>query len=420
MHPNQSTLKPNPLLSMIAGIVAITLLVSLTAPSIKYFFAPKLYTEVIIEAGSQIPDADCFLVKGEKANIYYAENMDIPTNTIGQYTVDLICNGDHYTALLRVIDTHSPDGKTQNLTLYNPTSIRPEDFLTEIHDATAVTARFITPPDLSAEKPQIVSIQLIDEGGNTTTLAAEFTVITDAEAPVIEGIQDIITYQSDTVSYRSGITVSDNLDPAPKLQIDNTGVDLSSPGEYTVIYTATDSAGNATEASATVFVYEKQEDHVPLEVIYESIDGLLSEIITDDMTDREKVEAVFWWIRLHTNYVNHSDKSDWIQAAYKMYTTRHGDCFSYFALNKLMLDRLGIPNIDVVKIPNWANDGHHYWSLVSIDGGINYYHVDITPRADVTYLLLVTDEFLDRYSKANYNSHNRDVSLYPKTPETAP
>ncbi len=54
-------------------------------------------------------------------------------------------------------------------------------------------------------------------------------------------------------------------------------------------------------------------------------------------------------------------------------------CFNYFAVTKLMFERLGIPNIDVKKVKNYEGDSNHYWSLVSVDGGETYYHFDAAP-----------------------------------------
>ena len=97
-----------------------------------------------------------------------------------------------------------------------------------------------------------------------------------------------------------------------------------------------------------------------------------------------------------------------------MLQTRHGDCYSYFALNKLMLQRLGIPTIDVEKVKNHEGDTRHYWLLVSIDDGQTYYHMDNVWSMG---LCLVTDQQLDDFSARHKNCFNRDVSLYPATPE---
>ena len=97
---------------------------------------------------------------------------------------------------------------------------------------------------------------------------------------------------------------------------------------------------------------------------------------------------------------------------------RSGDCFGYFAVTKLLFERLGIPNIDVRKVKNFDGDSDHFWSLVSVDGGKTYYHFDATPRVgDGDDFCLVTDAFLDAYSDSHKGSHNRDKSLYPATPE---
>ena len=141
-----------------------------------------------------------------------------------------------------------------------------------------------------------------------------------------------------------------------------------------------------------------------------SVPGIFAE-------DEAKVKAIYAYVRSHYTYSGHSDKTDWLQGAYVMMTEGQGDCFNYYAVTKLMLDRCGIPNIDVRKVKNYEGDSDHYWSLVSVDGGNTYYHLDTTPRVgDGDDFCLVTDAFLDAYSAANKNCHNRDKSLYPATP----
>ena len=136
------------------------------------------------------------------------------------------------------------------------------------------------------------------------------------------------------------------------------------------------------------------------------------------MTKREQVEAIYDWMRSSCSYSGHSEKTDFIQGAYVMLTERSGDCFNFYALSKLLFDRLGIDNIDVRKVKNYTGDSDHYWSLVSLDGGQTWYHFDSTPRVGAgDDFCLVTDAFLDAYSAEHNNCHNRDTSLYPATPE---
>lgn len=266
---------------------------------------------------------------------------------------------------------------------------------------------------MSHEGGQMVALLLRDTSGNEAVLQANLNIILDTEAPTMSGVKDIRTYVGDTVAYRKGISVSDNSDSAVQLEVDSSGVDLTTPGTYTVIYRATDAAGNSVSEEARVEVHEKLRNHVDPEIIYAAVDAQLAKFIRDDMSDREKAEAIYLWTHVHLNYGGHTTPDDYVQRAYEFLTTRKGDCYGSFALQKLMFERLGIPTIDVKKVPKDQWDSMHYWLLVSIDGGENYYHYD---NVWSMQLCLVTDEVLDTFSRMFDGCFRRDKSLYPATP----
>lgn len=370
-----------------------------------------------VEAGQAMPSAADFLPdneKAEKAQVSFVTDMKTFSSDVpGNYPVKLLFKGRVYESTLTITDTVAPKATAQDVTIYDPTLLDPNAFVTDIEDATKVTVTFEKEPDLTAAEQQ-VALLLTDLGGNTTKLSAKLTLIVDEVAPEIKGVKDLSVYEGGTVSYRTGITATDDLDPNPTLAVDSTGVDLTVPGEYTVTYTATDLGGNVTTVTAKVTVMEKGEDYVEPEVIYEHIDNLMAKFIREDMTDREKVEAVYCWTRMHFQYGKSTKKTDYLQIAYEFLQTHKGDCVSYFALQKLMLERLGIPTIDVHKVKNYEGDSNHYWLLVSIDKGQSYYHFD---NVWSKQLCLVTDKRLNAFSRACKNCFNRDESLYPPTPE---
>lgn len=245
----------------------------------------------------------------------------------------------------------------------------------------------------------------------------------DTQAPVIAGAKDLEVYVGGTVSYRTGVTVTDNVDQNIKAEIDNSQVNLSQPGIYEVTYTATDAAGNTASVTIKLTVKAKPDNFVEPEVIYAKADAILAQFIRDDMTDREKVEAVYVWTRrsVHLTYGSapkgfDHESADWLQTAYRLINldVSKGDCYFFFAAQKLLLQRLGIPTIDCEKI--YDGDSHHYWLLVSVDGGKSYYHFDNVWSKS---LCLVTDAELDAFSAAvDSNPFNRDKSKYPATPTT--
>lgn len=399
------------LLLLIPAAAVCALLLSYKEP-------PVLKTELTVEAGPQILDPSDFLTEAidplpTVSAGPTAEAFCVP----GSYPVTLQWDRYTFEATVHVVDTTPPTGTVTSVSSLGELP-KPTDFLIRYDDLTEVTVSYDKAPDMAVNGPQEVRILLEDTSGNKTVLPALLILNLDLEAPAIQGVHDFLIYQGDTIAYRTGVTLTDNRDLAPSLSVDASGVDLSQPGQYTVTYTATDAAGNASQVQATVTVREKQEWFVDLDTIYAAVDEVLAEIIKPHMTARQQAKAIYNWIRSHCYYVNHSDKSDYFQAAYLMLTERKGDCFNYYSLSKVMFDRLGIPNIDVRKVKNHANDSDHYWSLVSVDGGETYYHFDTVPRVgDGGYFFLVTDKYLDAYSESHNNCFNRDKSLYPATPD---
>lgn len=250
------------------------------------------------------------------------------------------------------------------------------------------------------------------------TTVPETTDPPDAVPPVIEGVTDKTVYQGETIAYRTGVTVTDDTDPAPQLEILQDGVDLNVPGEYTVTYLARDASGNETQATATVTVLELKDGYLSIEEVNKKVDDILARIVRSDMTVEEQCKAIYNWMRNgRFGYNGKAVKKDVYQSAYELLKMGTGDCYCYYALSKLMFERLGIPNIDVEKVPQYNGDSHHYWSMVSTDNGETWYHFDVTPRlGNAPYFCLVTDEFLDKYSDSHGGTHHRDKSLYPATP----
>lgn len=404
------------LIALIGVLTAVLLLLLL----VFLMYKPKvsLHAELTMEAGGTIPSAQDFLAQKRSAQILYANTSAVQVNVPGVYDVMLTCEGREYSAKIRVVDTVAPTATVQDI---NAMGRIPEaaDFVVTKQDVTEVTVSYLTEPDKTKDGEQTVTIVLTDLGGNTTQLQAKLTLVIDREAPVLTGVTDKIVYLGESVSYMNGITVTDDMDPNPTVDVDRSAVDLATLGEYPVTYTATDASGNTTVVSCVLKVLEKKDYYVPYETIYQEVDAILAQIIEEDMTLQEQVWAVYVWVRTNCTYTNHSDKEDWMQAAYLMMTEGKGDCFNYYALTKLMLERLEIPNIDVRKVKNYDGDSDHYWSLVSLDGGNTWYHVDTTPRTNPASFCLVTDQYMDAYSAANGKCFNRDKSLYPATPEEA-
>ena len=240
----------------------------------------------------------------------------------------------------------------------------------------------------------------------------------DTTAPQILGVNKIAVFLGSTVSYRSGILVTDDSDPAPKLTIDSSQVNLSAPGTYPVYYNAADSAGNTTSVETTVTVSEAPASYVDEATIKAKADELLAQILTDGQTPEQQVNAIYDWIESHCYYIAEFDKSDYMQAAYLMLTTNRGDCYGFYAVSRLLFERMGLPNLTVTRLPNDVRTSNHWWNMVSLDNGESWYHFDSTPHLTYpTRTCLFTDAQLNEFNLLMPNYYSFDHESVPETPE---
>ena len=87
---------------------------------------------------------------------------------------------------------------------------------------------------------------------------------------------------------------------------------------------------------------------------------------------------------------------------------RIGDCTVKQKTAEVMLNRLGIKNMEIEKIRDTRG---HYWLLIDIGEG--WYHYDPNLQLDGTKIFYWHDADLWEYSNAHHNTHNYDPSKYP-------
>ena len=372
------------------------------------FWPQKVHRKVTVEAGTKTIDVSLFLKRSYKGK-FLTDITTIDFTKIGEQTIVVMVDGKEYSSVLLIQDTIAPKAIGIKVTGALGVKIHAIDCVDKIQDATKVTATFHKEPDWEKAKTQPIEVTLKDEGGNKTTVKAWVVLVEDTEPPVITGVQDQFINLKATISYKTGVEVTDNQDPKPELTIDTSKVDLNTEGSYPVQYIATDQAGNRTTVTAIITVMSQTnlDNRAEMDNL---ADAVLEKIVTDGMTKIQIAKAIYTWTNKNINYTNESDKSSWVSGAIQGMKTRSGDCFQYFSVAKALLTRAGIENVDIIKSD--VRESSHFWSLVNIGDG--YYHFDTTPRkGEGDYFFMVTDEQLETYSKAHENSHIYDSSLYP-------
>ena len=350
----------------------------------------------------------------------HAAGADLPTfdrsfdpSKLAPGTYDVRLHGKYSTptVTLTMVDTTPPKITAAPITAYVGHTLTPDKFVTEIIDATEVKLSFKEAPDTSKAGTVSVTVIAEDAGGNKVEASTSATIIADTAPPAIYGVKTIYAQQNGTVSYRSGVSAYDNADGNVSVKIDASRVDVTKIGKYTVIYTATDKAGNTATQSAVVYVTGANQASVNLYA-----DEILAVITTPGMTDRQKASAIYTWCVGHLRYSTATahlmDK--FIEAAYSGFTTHIGNCYTYYAVASALLTRAGIENMEIQRDNPYAP---HYWNLVKIDG--NWYHLDTCPKwkSHPIKTFLLTDWQVKQYSLYELEGYySFDESLYPATP----
>lgn len=395
-------------------IAVCSLLILLSIVFCAFVFSlPKAKESITLEVGSEKPSAIDFLEKDyeDKFNLVKIESgVDvIDMSVLGDYPVTVKVFFMEYETVLHVVDTVAPEVMVYSDEYVHFAGDEKPDisaFIESISDLTETTIAYVDEPNFTEVGTQDVYIDVTDEGGNVTTVICNLVVWDDTIPPVIEGAKDIYVTVGGSVSYKKGVTATDDIDTDVDLKIDAAGVTLSEVGEYPVVYTATDDAGNQTVVEIIVHVVAEE---LPTEdKINAAADKILSQIINDSMSEYDKAYAIFRWVHDKIAYSDNTPKNGYVDGAYRGLVKKQGDCYTYAMSAKCLLTRAGIKNMDIAKIPAKTN---HYWNLIDLGDG--WYHFDATRRRDKSEFFYVNDETLMEYSRNHSGTHNYDVSAYP-------
>ncbi len=370
------------------------------------------YKRVNIEAGEYFSAEDIF---GDGARFGSDFDGDC-INHAGVYYFSVSTGDGERTVRLSVKDTKAPEVTVKDVSFAVGGEFpHPEDFIESIYEPDDYTGEYLSElPKLKSPGEHEMKVRFSDASGNKTEV---FTVkmrqIYDNEPPKLDVSELIVCEVGGTLEYKPYITLTDNCIGELSFDVDESGLDLSSAGEYTVYVTGKDGVGNKTEKiPVTVNVVERYDEN-ELEAM---LDGMLDEIAAEGKSGEDICRAVYELVRKSIIYTGGSEKGDVKRAAYRALIGGGGDCYSFFAVSKLLFERCGIESLDVSRLS--CAEGEHYWNLVNIggEGGDRWYHFDATPlRADKYDHsgCLLTEKQIDAYSSVRRGFYIYDRDMYP-------
>ncbi len=372
----------------------------------------ELINEYTVVMGSgQVADVRCFVPDPSvEASFVGLSPSQIPEQTCGVFELTVRCNGTDYPVQYIIGENVPPQGTGLSVTTTAGTLPPAETLVGDIQDHSDVTVSYLSEPDLTILGEQTVTMVLTDTYGNTAQVQAVLEVTPAPDGPRFTGLEELHIQVGSTISYKAGVTASDPEDGELTFSVDPGNVDAKTIGTYTAAYTATDSDGNTLTVYRTIVVQDEAAAAVEEYAL-----NVLEQIITEDMTQDQKIYNVYLYTKSNVQFVGTSDKSSVVHGAYEGFSTGKGDCYTYYAMNKVMLDLLGIENLEVARIGGTSN---HWWNLVLHEDG-KYYHVDSCPKSiylDGISYFHMTDTDLETYTydEAVF-AHRPNYYVYDKT-----
>lgn len=344
---------------------------------LKIFHLEQKVSRVLPEAGAAVdhPGIEDF-ISDRSLDAKFLEKLpeEVSLEGCGENKLTIACDGREYEVIYALQERVPPTGTP--VTVQTEAGILPDPatLVTDVEDQCAVTVTYEKAPHLTIVGRVPVTLVLTDSCGNTSKVESVIEVVPAANAPQFQGLEDLYIRVGETISYKADVKAVDPQDGELAFSVNASGVDQNTEGTYIVYYSATDFEGNTTTIARKIIV----QDVTTAEVL-DMARAVLAKIIKDDMTLDQKIRAVYIYTQRNVRYVGTGDKSSIWNAAYEGLSTGKGDCYTYYSMNVVLFDLLGITNLEVTRI---GGTSHHWWNLVQFEDG-KYYHVDSTPTAVV-------------------------------------
>lgn len=423
----------------------------------------------------------------------YEVLTEVDTAVVGDTVLELKIDRRTYFSTLSVVDAVAPVAVTRDRVIIMGERPDPFDFLESVSDYSGdVTATFDgeTSERFSTPGTHSLDIVVTDAYGNALTVSASVTVLRgtfylrgdigdeialdsfvfdeapgaklvnreykdfalpgryrlyialdgrevpvtlemfDVTPPTFDGVRDQNVRVGGTVSYREGVTASDNVDGENiPFDVDASAVDLNTPGKYETVYTVVDAAGNATSATAYVTVLKKNAPapkpaanlRATAEITPEYMDGVADEILASlnlsGLSSDQKVLAIYKFVKSRLSYVHDTENREVYLASYYALKNGRADCYSHYALSELLLKRAGF---QTVRIQRSGGRSNHYWNLIyttsDSTGVTGWYHFDTTPfsTAKADQHLFTEKRAQELTELRGFNCYVYEASLYPE------
>ena len=205
-------------------ILSILLAVVLAAATVVLTVYRGMHIWVNAELGEGAPEAAAFVKTKNADNVKYVGDVNVSTTEEGYYFLTVDNAGTQRKVLLIVRDTQAPTAKNDDVKIGIDETLKPEEALTDIYDASEYTVEWKTAPEFGKEGTYDAVITLADSKGNSRDLPVKIIVQAVADRVVVEAggprptVEDFMIVERDDA----------------KIETAFKDIKWNVPGEYTV------------------------------------------------------------------------------------------------------------------------------------------------------------------------------------------
>lgn len=268
-----------------------------------------------------------FLFMAGNSDVEVIGNIDMQQK--GTYDIKLHARAQDIPVKVTVIDSKAPEMILKEVRTDMYTEVKPEDFIESIKDAQGYSLEFAKGTELQKAGKSKVTIIARDEDGNESKATTTLQRIDDTVSPVIKGVESSYELIMGTKINTENIRATDDLDLNPTLEVDVSGIDTSTEGEYELKVEAKDKSGNVTSMTRPVKVIENPE--YSKNIVYLTFDDGPSENTPKilDILKKNNVKATFFVTAQYPKYANYmkDEKEQGHTVALHTYTHDYGTVY---------------------------------------------------------------------------------------------
>ena len=197
-------------------------------------------------------------VSGNDIKDVKIDASQVNTHQLGDYIIKYTLGDDEYDLKVKVVDTQAPELSVKSLDVELDTEVDVNQFVNQIKDSTKTKVYYKEDYSFDKEEKKKITIVAEDEAGNKTEKEIEVNVKKDTEKPTLSGLADFTVKKGAKIDYLKNVKAKDNLDQNPTVTVDDSQVNLSKVGTYTITYTVKDKVGNENKYQKKVYVVDNK------------------------------------------------------------------------------------------------------------------------------------------------------------------